>query len=237
MNSQSPTSTSAERRRHFRFGLVIAGFSIFAATGFVVASCSFVGGPVSGPVLDADTGKPIADAIVVVSWASDPIGPWAPTICFHIETATSDRDGYYQVPMWWNTPPALMLGSARVSDAYSANYEAVHSHTPEAKARPDDVYMKRFAGSDGERLEYIRSRVFSGMSCLGAGASRRNLFVLHRAAIHEAKRLIVSAEQAKIIDGLRIVAADDWLAATSTYRETFLDPLANVPPPIRRELE
>ena len=109
-----------------------------------------------------------------------------------------------------------------------------HKDTDEA---PDDVFMKKFTRSDAERFEYLHWQVFSGMSCTDADASRRNLFALQKAAIREAKGLAQSEPDRKILEGMLIGAASNWLAATDNFQETYLRPLENLPVNVRKELE
>jgi len=112
----------------------------------------------------------------------------------------------------------------------------VHAHSKEAEATPEDVYMRKFLGSDTERFEYISGRVFSGMSCLGANSSQRNLFALRKAALAEARSLVRTEQQERVVDGLRLIAAEEWLSAP-TDSPAEANPLQKLPAEIRRELE
>jgi hypothetical protein len=203
---------------------------------FVARSCSLTGGPVSGRVIDVDTGQPIEDANVVVRWEADPPGLYAHPVCFHVEAAASARDGGYRVPLWLQLPPVILLGNDHVAEAYRQGYESVHVHTEEAKSNPDNIYMKRFHGTDAERFEFISGRVFSGMSCLGAGRSQRNLFPLRRAALSEAKSLIRNEQQQRKLQGMRLIAAEEWLAVP-TNDPAESDPMGKLPIEIRKALE
>ncbi len=183
---------------------------------FMVASCTYFGGPVSGRVLDSETGNPIAGAVVVARWdGSVNAIVDSRNVCFHVETAISDAAGKYHMPLWWQRPESgLLIGyiGPRV-DAYRLGYEGTYLHTKEAAEHPQDVYMKKYASSDEERFEFIGRRIFSGMSCLGAGPSTRNLFPLYVAAIREAKALAKSPREVEEVEGMRKIAATDWLAA------------------------
>jgi hypothetical protein len=100
---------------------------------------------------------------------------------------------------------------------------------------PENVYLKAFAGTPDERFEFLRSRVFSGMSCNGAGASERNLYPLVKAAFQEARPLARSEKQIESLRILRDIAAYTWLARPSDS-PGITDPMARVPEDIRRDL-
>lgn len=215
---------------------VVYALATVAILVFVARSCSLVGGPVSGRVIDVDTGLPIANANVVVRWRANPPGLYSHPLCFHVETAVSTDDGNYRVPVWVRFRPVTLFGIASVSEAYRPGYEGVHSHTEEAEANPENVYMRRFQGSDVERFEFIDERVFSGISCLGGGASKRNLFSLRKSALKEAKDLVRTEQQRRILQGMRSIAAEEWLALPSDGPAESA-PMLKLPTEIRKELE
>ena len=201
---------------------------------FVARSCSLVGGPVSGRVVDIDTGLPLENAEVIVRWDADPPGFYAHPICFHVEAARSASDGTYRVPAWVRYPPVTLFGIGHVSDAYRQGYESVHANNEDPET--SNVYMRKFSGSGAERFDFISGRVFSGMSCFGAGASRRNLFSLRKAALAEAKGLASTEQQKRALQGMRSIAAVDWLGPSSDS-PGLSEPLAIVPAEVRRQLE
>ena len=222
-------------RRPIRFFAYAIG--AIAILTLVARSCSLTGGPVSGRVIDVDSGQPIANAHVVVRWIADPPGLYSHPVCFHVETALSTTDGKYGVPLWLNLRPWGFFPNAPIADAYRQGYESVHAHSKEAEGTPDDVYMKKFLGSDIERFEYISGRVFSGIDCLGAGTSRRNLFSLFAPAIREARQLAHSQEQQRNVEyRMRQIAATAWLAEPTDSRAEP-NALAKLPTEIRKELE
>jgi hypothetical protein len=224
-------------RRRTVFGILTGIAALLLSLAFV-AGLSFGGGPVAGRVLDIDTQLPIPDAMVVARWQRSTIAMGhSSSYCVHVQTALSGQDGHYRIARWWRFPPILFSDGLTGMDAYRPGYETVASHTPDAVRHPEDVYMKKFTGTDVERFEYLHWQVFSGMSCTEADASRRNLFALHKAALREARGLVQSESDRKNLEGMLIVAASNWLAATPNYHETFLRPLENLPANVRRELE
>ena len=227
-----------ECERSFDATIMRVAFAAITALLATLCGCSFTGGPVSGRVLDVETRKPVAGAIVVVRWEGSISSLVdSQSTCFHVETVTSDSEGIYQIPRWWQSPKLrLMFGGAAVAEAYKPGFESAHANENESNASPANVYLKSFAGTNAERFAYISERVFSGMNCLDAGDSQRNLFALFGAAFQEAKRLAVADQQRKTLEGLRRVAADAWLAVPAD-RRAVQDPVANLPPNVRRDLE
>jgi hypothetical protein len=143
----------------------------------------------------------------------------------------------YRVSPWVQAPRAWAVwGSSKLVDAYLPGYESVRTQKTLTEA-PEDVFMKKFTGSDAERFEYINWQVFSGMSCTDADASRRNLFAVQKAAIREARGLAQSEPDRKNLEGMLIGAASNWLAANDNFQETYLRPLENLPVNVRKELE
>ncbi len=225
------------RSRRIRIMIILAG--AVAVVLFVLSrGCSFAGGSVSGRVLDFNTGQPIAGAIVVVRWNGAAMGlVHSSRVCFHVETAVSDVDGRYRVSSWVRPPkPWAVWGTSTIVDAYQRGYESVRTQKTQTEA-PEDVFMERSTGTDAEHFQYLNWQVVSNTGCDNAGASRRSLFVLQKAAILEAKSLVRSEQDQGNLDGMRTVAATDWLAATPSYPQTYLRPLENLPVNVRSELE
>ena len=54
----------------------------------------------NGQVLDEDTNKPTANAIVMARWKGT--GGFSKTICFHVESTTTDNNGKFTIPAWMN---------------------------------------------------------------------------------------------------------------------------------------
>lgn len=221
------------RRRWFIGIATIAALVLFVLS----RGCSFAGGPVSGLVRDIDTLQPIAGAMVVAQWEGTAMGPvHSRSVCFHVETAVSDADGRYRMPFWFQAPPVWSVyGTTTIRDAYLPGYESVRTHQTQSES-PEDVFMKKYAGSDAERFEYISRGVFGAMTCGHAGSSARNLYPVLRAAFREAKALASSAKENSKLEGMRRIAAKTWLArAANSISEP--EPITKVPDEIRRDLE
>ena len=221
-------------------------FGAFALiVGFVLFVLLFVirvgvgGGPVSGRVIDVDTNLPITGAIVVAQWQKSSLSIADSTsYCIHVETAASAEDGHYRIARWWQFPPILGFDGLTWVDAYYPGYESVHSHTTVAEGHPEYVYMRKFVGNDAQRFEYIGYRVFGGMNCDQAGASRRNLFALFKNALREAARLARTQEQRIELDrGMRQDAARAWLAQPSDAAALSGEPIEELPKYVREQLE
>lgn len=229
-------ATLADHPMLFGAFALIVGFVLFVL--LFVIRVGVGGGPVSGRVIDVDTNLPITGAIVVAQWQKSSLSIADSTsYCIHVETAASAEDGHYRIARWWQFPPILGFDGLTWVDAYYPGYESVHSHTAEAERHPEYLYIKRFVGSDDERFEYIARRVFSGMGCTSAGLSRRNLYPLLRAAIAEAKGLNAPSYAGSGIEALRRIAADDWLAGANVPRPADRNPVDELPPAVRKELQ
>jgi hypothetical protein len=212
---------------------VVAAFLLFVLT----RGCSFAGGPVSGRVRDVDTLQPIEGAIVVVQWSGVAHGlAHSSYICFHVETAVSDKDGKFHMPLWLQAPPRWSIfGTSTMRDAYLPGYESVSTYKTYTES-PEDVFMKKFTRGQAARFEYISHRVFGAMDCVNAEASLRNLYPLLKIAFREAKSLANSPNERAELNGMREMAATIWLAEPSDS-PVEPEPLAKVPTQIRRDLE
>jgi hypothetical protein len=221
------------RRRLFIGTSVGLAFVLFVLS----RGCSFAGGPVSGRVRDLETLQPIAGAIVVVLWEGPAMGlVHSSSVCFHVETAVSDKDGKFHMPLWLQAPPVWsVFGTSTMRDAYLPGYESVSTYKTQSES-PEDVFMKKFTGGEAARFEYISQQVFGAMTCGHAGTSARNLYPVLKAAFREAKALANSAQQNSEVDGMRRIAADTWLAKAA-YGPYDPEPIMKVPEEIRRDLQ
>ena len=76
--------------------------------------------------------------------------------CYHVETATSDKEGKYRVPGWFDGKPHVFGGSHVVTYAHKKGYERTSVNGRSYKNKMD---MSRFKGSKEERLNKLEAMV------------------------------------------------------------------------------
>ena len=146
--------------------------------------------PVTGQILEAGTKKPIAGAIVLVRWQ----GVYSQvvetkTVCYHVETATTDAEGRYQTAAWKEPPKGSAFSPGpRMIDAYKAGYE---TYWPPGFDRTQDYkqniyYLAPFKGAREERLKYLR-RLLGATNCGTQNESGKNRLPLLKALYDEAR--------------------------------------------------
>jgi hypothetical protein len=123
----------------------LGGIVYFAITAAIVSSCTnFTVGnnEISGRIVDEDTGRPIKDAIVVVSWTATMSNfTHGSLVCYHIETAITDANGRYLIPKWRRMASGRerwMKSNSHQMFIYSEGYGE----------QPETGLTHRFAGGD-----------------------------------------------------------------------------------------
>lgn len=164
------------------------------------------GTPVEGKILDSGTKQPIPGAIVVVRWQ----GSYSQlvetkTVCYHVETATTDAEGKYRTPAW--TPEDLgpnFTPGPQLIDAYKAGYERdwPPGFDRSEEFRKNIYFLKTFKGATWERLRYLE-RTLDATRCGSQNESENNLHAMYYAMYEEAKNMVVSKDDAEIVDTLR----------------------------------
>lgn len=151
--------------------------------------------PIQGQVLEEGTNKPILGAIVVVLWKGT-IGTigHGRTICYHVETATTDNQGSYQTQAWKKPSPYGDIANRHwVPAAYKSGYESVRY------GYKGTVHLKPFVGTREERLKVIRT---ASVGCGSAGESEKNLLPLYRVLHEQAQQLAVTKQDRLIVNAL-----------------------------------
>ena len=162
---------------------------------------------VEGTVVNAETGEPISDAIVIANWYGT--GGWSQTTCFHSESARSDNEGRFTLPAWRNEGRFNKL-----ANQYSSARAYKKGYGPDPAGWVNErILMVPFTGTREERLKYLR-RLASSSACDSvAGASLRNLLPLYEAIYQEAKELSNTPEELKDLEWFRYMAADMAIAS------------------------
>lgn len=153
-------------------------------------ACALVGGTVSGRVIDASTGLPVPDAIVVVLWH----GSWTKIFaesssgCYHAETARTDADGRFTTPAWVRPFSATDLRLTPDYVGYAAYKPGYwRAENADLSEKPQKILIAPFKGT---KAQYVQTVLWSGgWNCLQAGASSKNLYRLRKAIADEAKAL------------------------------------------------
>lgn len=176
-----------------------------------LTACGLSSDPIEGQVLEAGTKKPLAGAIVVVRWE----GTYSQiaeskTSCYHVETATTDGEGRYKIPGWWQMPKGPFFSpGAKDIIAYKAGYA---EHWPAGYDRTADYknnvrYLAPFKNTSGERFKYLE-QMARASNCLAAGKSEKNLYPLYEALYFEAKNFVATEDDKRKLQWLREVAAE-----------------------------
>lgn len=83
-------------------------------------------GPIDGQVLDSESGRPVAGAIVVAYWKGELVGTLqTQSVCVYVETTVSDADGRFHFNVW--TEPTIAVGVQVALNAYKQGFESVGS--------------------------------------------------------------------------------------------------------------
>lgn len=176
------------------------GLMLIAAIALPTTGCAYSGGPVEGRVLEEGTDKPIPGAIVVARWQGTAFSfVESPTVCIHVETATTDKEGRYRIPFWHaSAKPSGAHGIEPIVTAYKAGYQWP-TRLPKSLSGGDQ-YLRTFTGSREERLNYLRS--LSGQECGSRNDYVKKLIPLYRALYEEARTIAVTPEEKHIAGGL-----------------------------------
>lgn len=156
-------------------------------------ACSLSSGPIDGQVLDETTGKPVADAIVVVTWTGDwtKIFGESSSSCYHAETARTDANGKYHIAGWsrpWSLSDLRVSARPPLFEAYKAGYTRPNT----SSNKPETVLVVPFKGT---KDEYFDQLVRAMTPCSGAGDSGKNLYRLHSAIAEEARKTAQTPRQ------------------------------------------
>lgn len=207
------------------------------------AACDMVGGTLSGTVtgalrgvvIDKSSGQPIEGAHVVTKWEGD---IWSPahsqSVCFHIETATTDKNGRYLIPVVAPAPLGVLNSYPTLAGVHKEGYREIlygDSHTPGFEPAPDGTtYLipvtghlkdKMFEYSIEQRLRYL-SKWNSRVSC--SYSEDRAAFPTYLAVYREAKSIARSAHDLQITQSIckwmarSAIAPDDNLSTVESER-------------------
>ena len=142
--------------------------------------------PIEGKVIEEGTNKPISGAIVVARWQETRSGIFdSQTVCVHVESATTDTQGRYQLPRYKGREPGL-------TDSYKAGYERSPQYFATQSHRTHTDILKPSSTSPGARLEYL-SRM--AVSCSHVRDIEINLLPLYKALYREAQSIATTREQ------------------------------------------
>jgi hypothetical protein len=172
----------------------------------MVSACDEIQGYSSGKelrsvIVNADTGEPIPDAIVLALWfTSTGTAGGSELVCFHAGTAITNAAGEYYMSAWRQKSP------------YSARYERdvlIFAHKPGYRWPYPKIAYSRYTtdklvpsqDSAKERLQYL-GEVGRQTRCFNAGESAEALLPLRRALLDEA-RSIAQSDDNSIVEYLR----------------------------------
>ena len=175
-----------------------------------LSACALTGGPIDGMVLEDETDKPIAGAIVVVQWRGDLPGfADSKTMCYHVESTLTDAAGRYRIAKWKKKPDPERDWERRIvnKEFIVSAYKEGYGLTKQAiREKHEVVYMGSFEGTAEERLGYLL-RMLSATSCPSAGRSSKKLYSMYKAMYDEAKAVSITDGDRKTVDILRYEAA------------------------------
>jgi hypothetical protein len=145
-----------------------------------------------GMIVDAESGEPIPDAIVVVNWITS-VGTMGGSelVCFHAGGAITNEAGEYYIPSWRQKSP------------FSARFDQdvlIFAHKPGYRWPHRDRAFTRYTTSklissqepENKRLQYLRE-VNRQTYCNRADESIKALLPLRKSLLQEA--LAIAPEQ------------------------------------------
>lgn len=168
-----------------------------------LTACGVSSGPIDGTIIDEATGKPIADAIVLVTWeGSIPAVVEQHRVCVHVMSTITDSQGRYHFDGWSkkaNFGPVPVTVLQPLLFAYKPGYE--WSDRPSG-ADSNKMYLAPSKATGDERAAFLL-RVIDNSRCDARDPSERSRLPLLRALEHEAETLSLSKNKGDFIDAIR----------------------------------
>jgi len=152
--------------------------------------------PVQGQVLEEGTNKPIANALVVGLWHGTVSHGFvdARTVCYHVETATTDESGRFALP------PTEKEYKYRDGHHYTSTIAYKPGYQYARVQRTKGVsYLQPFTGGREERFKYLE-RVFGSTGCGTSDGSDKNSIPFVKALYDEAKSLAQTPEEKRMLE-------------------------------------
>jgi hypothetical protein len=194
VNNDNRQTEARLYRRSFNFALV-GLFYVFMLLGCDTDPGYSSGQELRGVIVNADTGAPIPDAIVVANWiTSSGTAGGSELVCFHIGTATTNAAGEYYMPAWRHKSHFSAKFERDIFVyAYKTGYRWQYRFPPEEGYITQYITDKLvpFQGAAKEQLEYL-DHVGRNLHCFSGGESKSALLPLQKALLEEARSLATS---------------------------------------------
>jgi hypothetical protein len=145
-------------------------------------------------VIEESTGRPIADAIVVVHWN----GNWTKIVgesssaCYHVETARTDSNGMYQIAAWKTPWTFEDLRFSSAGQSYHV-YKPGYIRSVSRGMAPQAFSMEPYKGSVAWYFKNVLSA--PSRACDRGGESLKNEYRLFKAMAQEAQAMAETPEQ------------------------------------------
>ena len=181
----------------WKTALVTFGLCVLA-----IKACAVSGGPIDGVVIDETTGKPVADAIVVVHW----YGSWTKIVaesssgCYHAETARTDADGRFHIDKWTRARSMSDLLLTTRGEGWIVYKPGYWHGNPATPPKPNTQYIAPFKGTKAEYFEKVLGSPSWG--CNREGESAKNKYRLNKAMASEAKALAETPKEKSLAESL-----------------------------------
>ena len=149
------------------------------------------GKEVRGVIVNADTGEPIPDAIVVADWiTSSGTAGGSNLVCFHVGTATTNAAGEYYMPAWRKKGPfSAKYERSIVIFAYGRGYRWPYPKVKYGSYPTDKLIVSQEPAN--ERLKFLEDVAHETL-CFQARESVGALLPLQKALLDEARSLAKS---------------------------------------------
>jgi len=175
----------------------------------------------SGQVLEWPSKKPIEGVLVVKLWRGS---RWAivhsSSNCFHVETAITDSEGRFKIPLWFAGPKFETNQRSYISAFYKTGYKAsTYTKKNPGGYRKVKVYYREDREKGlyyletkkrpaSEELKKISESMHS-MSC-GSLQNRRSNYLAYKKLYNLARPLAITREDKMVLKGIRAKIVRVW---------------------------
>jgi hypothetical protein len=189
------------------------------------------GGPVGGAVLEEGTNTPIPGATVVVHWLHHQGD--SGTVCYHVETATTDENGKFHVPQWFDPSDNRTIRSPNTTvTVYKQGYgRRAVTWVKTTK----DVVVPSFTGTRAERLKELLG-IASVIGCYGYH-NEKVLVPVYKALHDEAKGIASTEKDRNALIEVRRRAVHAWRGSGPALLSDEVEEAIRNDPYLREQFE